>query len=115
VRRGEVYRTGERPAERGNKPGYYVVVSRNFVARNEDISTVVCAPVYGELLGLPTEVSIGPEAGVGRHSSVRCDFLMLMFKHKLTRCVGELDASKLDQLDRALATALEISAGPRDA
>jgi len=52
VRRGEIYRTRERVAERGDKPGFYVVVSRNFVARNEDVSTVICAPVYGEILGL---------------------------------------------------------------
>jgi len=46
VTRGEIYRTRDRLAERGGKPGFYVVVSRAFVAENEDISTVVCAPVY---------------------------------------------------------------------
>jgi hypothetical protein len=32
VRRGEIYRTRERIPERGSKPGYYVVISRTFVA-----------------------------------------------------------------------------------
>ena len=42
VRRGEIYRTQERIAERGDKPGFYVVVSRNFIGENTDISTVIC-------------------------------------------------------------------------
>ena len=78
--RGEIYRTEERAPERGGKPGFYVVVSRSFVAENEDVSTVVCAPVYSQVLGLSTEVVIGPEEGLPRVSSVRCDFLALMFK-----------------------------------
>jgi hypothetical protein len=48
VRRGEIYRSQEKIPERGHKPGYYIVMSRDFVARNGDISTVVCAPVYSE-------------------------------------------------------------------
>ena len=40
--------------ERGGKPGFYVVVSRPFIAENEDLSAVVCAPLYREHLGLST-------------------------------------------------------------
>jgi len=32
MNRGEIYRTMHRMAERGYKPGYYVVVSRGFFA-----------------------------------------------------------------------------------
>jgi mRNA interferase MazF len=109
VRRGEVYRTRERVPERGDKPGFYVVVSRNFVARNEDVSTVICAPVYGEILGLITEVVVGPEDGLPRASAVRCDFLTLMFKSKLTHFVSTLSATKIAELDRALAHALDLA------
>ena len=56
---GEIYRTREKVPERGHKPGFYVVVSRDFIAGNDDVSTVVCAPVYGEVLGLRTEVALG--------------------------------------------------------
>ena len=87
MRRGEIYRTRERIAERGAKPGFYVVVSRTFVAEHEDVSTVICAPVYGEVLGLTTEVVLGPEDGLPRTSAIRCDFLTLMFKSKLTHFV----------------------------
>jgi hypothetical protein len=52
VRRGEIYRSRERVPERGDKPGFYVVISRTFIAENDDITTVVCAPVYSDLLGI---------------------------------------------------------------
>lgn len=109
MKRGEIYRTRERVSERGGKPGFYVVVSRTFLAEHEDISTVICAPVYSEVLGLTTEVVLGPEDGLPRISAIRCDFLTLMFKSKLTHFVSTLSATKIIQLNRALAQALELS------
>lgn len=108
MRRGEIYRTKEKAPERGLKPGFYIVVSRNFVADNEHISTVVCAPVYSEILGLRSEVVLGREDGISHDSAVRCDFLMLMFKRKLTRFVGSLSPEKIEQLNYALRYALEL-------
>jgi len=108
VTRGEIYRTGERSSERGGKPGFYVVVSRSFIADNDDVSTVICAPVYGEVLGLSTEVVIGIDEGLPRTSAVRCDFLALLFKRKLTAFVGTLSRRKLSDLNRALAVALDL-------
>jgi mRNA interferase MazF len=110
VRRGEIYRSRERVSERGDKPGFYVVVSRSFFAQNEDVSTVVCAPVYSEVLGLTTEVVLGPDDGLLRTCAVRCDFLTLMFKTKLTHFVGTLSGSKIAELNRALAHALDLPA-----
>jgi mRNA interferase MazF len=110
VRRGEIYRSRERVPERGDKPGFYVVVSRSFIAQNEDVSTVVCAPAYSEVLGLTTEVVLGPEEGLPRTCAVRCDFLTLMFKTKLTDFVGTLSAAKIADLNRALAQALDLPA-----
>jgi mRNA interferase MazF len=86
----------------------YVVVSRDFVAGNDDLSTVVCAPVYRELLGLKTEIVIGPDEGVPRHSSIRCDFLTLMFKKKLATFVATLAADKQAELKQALTHALQL-------
>lgn len=108
MRRGEIYRTGERVPERGYKPGFYVVVSRNFIAENDDVSTVICAPVYSEVLGIRSEVVLGREDGLPRESAIRCDFLTLMFKKKLTHFVGNLSAAKLKELNRALAYALDL-------
>ena len=109
MRRGEIYRTKEKVAERGRKPGFYVVVSRDFVAQNDDISTVICAPVYSEILGLRSEVVLGSEDGLPRESAVRCDFLTLMFKRKLTHFVGALAPDKVKQLNRALQYALDLN------
>jgi len=109
VRRGEIYRTRQRIAERGDKPGFYVIVSRTFIAENDDVSTVICAPVYSEILGLITEVVVGPEDGLPRSCAARCDFLTLMFKAKLTDFVGSLSPAKMVDLDRALAHALDLS------
>jgi mRNA interferase MazF len=109
VSRGEIYRTAERSPERGGKPGFYVVVSRTFIAENEDVSTVVCAPVYSQVLGLSSEVVVGPEEGLPRVSSVRCDFLTLMFKRKLTQFVASLPPRKLAELNRAVAVALDLA------
>jgi mRNA interferase MazF len=107
VTRGEIYRAGPE-AERGDKPGYYVVVSRSFVASHQGIETVVCAPVYSEVLGIATEVVIDADHGVRHRSAIRCDFLMLMFKRRLTRLVTMLPAGKMRELDRALAVALDL-------
>ncbi len=108
MKRGEIDRTKERAPERGSKPGFYVVVSRSFIAENDDVSMVVCAPVYSNVLGLSTEVEIGPEEGLAKICSIRCDFLTLIFKSRLTGYVSRLRGSKLGELDRVLAQALEI-------
>lgn len=109
MNRGDIYRTRERSPERGGKPGFYVVISRQFIAENDDVSTVICAPVYSEILGLSTEVVLGPADGLPRESAVRCDFLALMFKQKLTTYVGTLSLEKLDRLGRAIAVALDLA------
>jgi len=109
LKRGEIYRTQEKVAERGHKPGFYVVVSRDFLAQNDDVSTVICAPVYAEVLGIRSEVVIGAEDGIPQESSIRCDFLTLIFKRKLTQFVGTLSAQRQDELDRALRYALQLS------
>ena len=108
MKRGEIYRTSEKVPERGYKPGFYVVVSRNFIAENEDVPTVVCAPTYSEILGLRSEVVLGRSESLPRDCAVRCDFLTLMFKRKLTHFVGSLPAEKLRELDDALCYALGI-------
>ena len=108
MRRGEIYRTQERIAERGDKPGFYVVVSRNFIGENTDISTVICAPAYSQVLGIRSEVEIGASEGLPHRSAIRCDFLMLMFKAKLTHFVATLSPEKIRLLNRALTRALEL-------
>ncbi len=113
MRRGEIYRTRERIPERGGKPGFYVVVSRTFIAEHEDVSTVVCAPIYSDVLGLTTEVVLGPADGLPRTCAIRCDFLTLMFKPKLTHFIATLSPARITELNRALAHALDLPLGGR--
>ena len=90
-------------------------MSRSFIAENEDVSTVVCAPVYSEILGLATEVPVGIAEGLPKPSAVRCDSLCLMFKSKLTHYVGSLGPERVTEMGRALSIALEIEALPTHA
>jgi mRNA interferase MazF len=109
VRRGEIYRSEHPEPERGGKPGYYVVVSRDLVAAHDAIETVVCAPVYGAVLGIPTEVLVDEAQGLRKRSAIRCDFLTLMSKRRLTQFAGSLPVAKIRELDRALAIALDLN------
>jgi mRNA-degrading endonuclease toxin of MazEF toxin-antitoxin module len=106
---GEVYRTREKVPQRGSKPGFYVVVSRDFIASHDGVETVVCAPIYRETLGLRTEVLVGPADGLPVDSAIRCDFLTLMFKRTLTGFVSTLSGPKQSELRRALAYALQLN------
>lgn len=108
MNRGEIYRTQDKVPERGHKPGFYVVVSRDFIAQSDDVSTVVCAPIYSETLGLRTEVLVGAVEGLPKDSSIRCDFLTLIMKSRLTHFVGTLSQERKRELDRALAYALQL-------
>lgn len=109
MKRGDIFRSRDAVPERGHKPGYYVVVSRDFICSSPEVSTVVCAPVYSRILGLATEVPLGPGHGLAHASAARCDFLTLMFKRSLTAWVGSLRTPDVHELDRALAVALGLS------
>ena len=109
MNRGEIYRTRERIAERGGKPGCYVIVSRDFIADNPDIETVICAPVYSEVLGIKSEVVVGKEDGLPKTCAIRCDFLMLLFKSRLTTYVASLNPRKSEELNRAITYALQLT------
>ena len=108
MNRGEIYRTREKIPERGGKPGFYVIVSRDFIAENPDIETVICAPIYSEVLGIRSEVVLGKEDGLPHACAIRCDFLMLLFKSKLTLFAGSLSPRKVDELNRAISYALQL-------
>jgi mRNA interferase MazF len=108
MNRGEIYRTKQNISERGGKPGFYVIVSRDFVAENTDIDTVICAPIYSEVLGIRSEVVLGTEDGLPRRCAIRCDFLMLLFKSKLTTFAGSLSPRKIQELNRAVSYALQL-------
>ncbi len=110
--RGEIYRSRESDAVRGHKPGYYVVVSRNFIATTEEIATVICASVYSVWKGLETEVAISQADGVDHTSSIRCDFLVSLRNDRLQHLVASLTSSKIQEWEQALAVALGLPIEP---
>lgn len=107
MRRGELYRVRRPPGD--TKPARsFVVVSRQALI-DSNYSTVVCAPIFTERYGLPTQVNIGPDEGQKHDCAIHCDGLMSLEKSRLTDYVGELSDEKKAQLDRALQVALALS------
>jgi mRNA interferase MazF len=82
-------------------------VSRQILVDSK-FSSVVCAPVYSRHDGLSTQVEVGVEEGLKHPSSIHCDELVSLPKPMLTRFVGHLRRAKLEDLDHALAVALEL-------
>jgi hypothetical protein len=52
--------------------------------------------------------AVGPDDRLPRQSGIRCDFLTLMSKTRLTGFVSMLPAAKQRELKRALAHALQL-------
>jgi mRNA interferase MazF len=111
MRRGEIYRVhhpGGDPA--GDDPKLYrsfVVVSRQ-VLIDSRFPTVICAPILTRGHGLSTQVSVGVDEGLKHESWILCDNLVSLRKVQLTRFVGSLGLSKVEELDRALKMALGV-------
>ena len=65
----------------------FVIVSRQALI-DSNYSTVVCAPVFTERYGLPTQVNVGSEGGLKRDCAIDCDGLMILEKSRLTDYVA---------------------------
>jgi mRNA interferase MazF len=106
MRRGEIYRVYQPP---GDTKQYraFVIVSHQGLVDSRD-AAVVCAPIYSRGAGLATQVAVGPEEGLKHESWIICDNLDSIDKSQLTNYIGSLSASKIKQLDRSLALALDL-------
>jgi mRNA interferase MazF len=111
MRRGEIYRVhhpgGDRPSSDPKLYRSFVVVSRQ-VLIDSRFPTVVCAPILTRGHGFSTQVSIGVDEGLKHESWILCDNLVSLRKVQLTRFVGSLARSKIEELDRALKMALAL-------
>src|SRR5580700_1904533 len=106
MKRGEFYRVRRPPGD--PKPArVFVVVSRQPLI-DSTYSTVICAPVFTQWHGLPTQVAVSTAEGLNHDSAVQCDGLMSLEKSKLTDYIGVLTIDKLRELDDALLVALGI-------
>ncbi len=107
VKRGDLYRIS-RPTKADPKSfRVFAVAGRKAVIKSK-YSTVICAPVYSNCLGIETEVEFGIDEGLKHHSCIRCDELYSLHKSALTNFVGTLSAIKLRELNTALKVALAI-------
>lgn len=94
----------------GNDPKkqrVFVVVSRQVLVDSK-FSSVVCAPVYSRYDGLRTQVMVGVDDGLKHPSSIHCDELASLPKSMLKHFVGHLKRAKVEELNHALAAALEL-------
>src|SRR2546426_5680093 len=99
MRRGELYRV-YRPGADPKRYRSDLVVSRQ-VLIDSRFSTVICAPVFTSGEALSTQVSVGPDEGLKRHSWIMCDNLVSLRKADLTHYLGSLSPAKLAELNRA--------------
>lgn len=106
MRRGELYRVLRPPGD--PKPArVFVIVSRQALI-DSTYSTVICAPIFTQFHGLPTQIGVGIPEGLKHDSAIQCDGLVSLEKVRLTDFVGELTSDKLGELDCALALALAL-------
>lgn len=107
MKRGELYRV-EKPSKRDPK-GFrvFVIVSRQRFIETR-FESVVCAPIYSTFVGLSSEVEVGVDEGLKHDSYIRCDELMSLPKFVLTNFIGSLSPQKIQELNQALKSALEI-------
>lgn len=106
MKRGELYRV-RHPKGDPKRSRVFVVVSRQSVI-DSAFSTVTCAPVFSRRHGLATQVPVGVAEGLKHDSAIHCDELVSLAKSVLTDYVGSLAASRIRELDRALAVALDL-------
>jgi mRNA interferase MazF len=107
VRRGELYRVRHPSGTDPRRSRVFVIVARQVLIESR-FSSVTCAPVYSAFHGLSSQVAIGIEEGLKHDSAIHCDELVSLPKNLLTDYVGSLSPSKLSQLNRALAIALDL-------
>ncbi|MDQ3409337.1 MAG: type II toxin-antitoxin system PemK/MazF family toxin [Actinomycetota bacterium] len=75
------------------------------VTRSEAIAVLrrlIVAPVTRTVRGIPTEVELGDDEGLPVACAASFDNLQPVNRHLLTERVGELDATRRDELCRAL-------------
>ena len=106
MKRGELYRVSRPPGD-PKRHRFCVIVSRQTLIESH-YSSVICALVYTEGVGLATQVAVGPEEGLKQESWIHCDNLVSFHKAVLTDFVGTLSAAKLRHVNRSLALALDL-------
>ena len=109
MKRGDFYRVCRGSKYDPKDYRVYLVVSRQEVVDNY-FSTVICAPVYSQYDGLPTQVEVGADEGLKHDSAVYCDDLRSIPKSMLTDFISSLPHDKMEAINAALRIALALGA-----
>ena len=107
MRRGDIFRVHKPRQNDPKRYRFYVVVSRQDLM-DTAYSTVVCAPIYTKGRGLSTQVAVGLDEGLKHDSWISCDNLRSISKSELSQFVGSLSPAKVEEMNVALAIALDL-------
>ena len=103
MRRAEVW-WAELPSPVGSRP--VVILTRDAILHS--IGSIVVTLVTRTVRGLPTEVTLGRQQGLPVKCVANLDNILTVPRERLKRLMGACDASKVEELDHALKTALGI-------
>jgi mRNA interferase MazF len=107
LKRGDLYRVYKESKHDPKNYRVFVIVSRQALIDSKFL-IVMCAPIYSNYLGISTQVPIGIDVGLKHDSSIYCDEIISIPKSALTEYIGTLSETKIDEINKALAIALEI-------
>ena len=105
MKRGDLYRVYRGSKNDPKKHRVFLVVSRQTLI-DQSFSSVICAPIYTNYHGFPTQVEVGVDEGLKHDSAVFCDDLISLPKSLLTDYVGTLPDDKMELVNAALRIAL---------
>lgn len=107
MKRGDLYRVYKGSKHDTKNYRVFVVVSRQALIDSK-FSTVICAPIYSNYLGISTQVPIGIDDGLKHDSCIYCDEIISIPKSLLTVSIGTLSSKKLNELNKALLIAFDL-------
>jgi mRNA interferase MazF len=106
MKRGDIYRV-HHPSGDPKLYRCFIVVSRQTLIDSK-VPTVICAPIFSRGHGFSTQVAVGIDEGLKYESWILCDNLVSLHKTQLTRFVGSLKSSRVEDLDLALKMGLAL-------
>jgi mRNA interferase MazF len=109
MKRGDLYRVYRGSKYDPKNYRAYVIVSQQKTI-DSGFSSVICAPIYTNSEGYPTQLAVGIDEGLKHESAICCDELMSIRKTILTNYIGKLSVKKLIALNDCLAVALALDA-----
>ena len=107
MKRGDLYRVFKGFKHDTKNYRVFAILSRQALIDSK-FSTVICAPIYSNYLGISTQVPIGIDDGLKHDSCIYCDEIISIPKSLLTDYIGTLSPQKLNELNKALLIAFDL-------